>query len=106
MIKRYNAVGDWLAVKVTVGVGSMTCAYLFAALAILGAPGEIKAVGFPTWFAQSFLQLVLLSIIIVGQNIQAAAAETRAAETHDAVMEELADVKALLAFLQAKENAA
>ena len=49
----------------------MWCAYVFAALAIYGAPGEIKAVGFPTWFAQSFLQLVLLSVIMVGQKVQA-----------------------------------
>lgn len=65
-MKRFN---DWIAIKVTNFVGSMTCAYLFAALAIYGAPGEIKAVGFPTWLAQSFLQLVLLSVIMVGQRV-------------------------------------
>jgi hypothetical protein len=42
-----------------------------------------------TWTAQTFLQLVLLSIIIVGQNIQAAAADERAEATYqdaDAVL--------------------
>ena len=33
------------------------------------------------WIAQAFLQLVLLSIIIVGQNVQAAAADERAENT-------------------------
>lgn len=69
-MKYFSHFNEWFAVKVTDGVGTMWCAYLFAALAIYGAPGEIKAVGFATWFAQSFLQLVLLSVIMVGQNVQ------------------------------------
>lgn len=89
ILRAYSSGSAWLAVKITAGVGSMTCAYLFAVLAIAGAPGEIAAVGFPTWFAQSFLQLVLLSVIIVGQNLQARKSEIQATETHDAVMEEL-----------------
>ncbi len=42
-----------------------------------------------TWTAQTFLQLVLLSIIIVGQNVQSAAADERAEATYqdaDAVL--------------------
>lgn len=71
IMKRINQFNDWIALEVTNGVSTMWCGYLFAALAIYGAPGEIKAVGFPTWLAQSFLQLVLLSVIMVGQKIQA-----------------------------------
>ena len=38
-----------------------------------------------SWVAQTFLQLVLLSVIMVGQNVQAAAADKRAEATfHDA----------------------
>ena len=33
------------------------------------------------WIAQTFLQLVLLSIIIVGQNVQASASDERAENT-------------------------
>jgi hypothetical protein len=33
------------------------------------------------WVAQTFLQLVLLPVIIVGQNLQAQAADTRAEDT-------------------------
>jgi hypothetical protein len=43
------------------------------------------------WITQTFLQLVLLPIIIVGQNIQAAAAQKRAVMTYEdaaAVLEE------------------
>jgi len=36
-----------------------------------------------TWTAQTFLHLVLLSTIIVGQNIQAGAADARAQATYE-----------------------
>jgi hypothetical protein len=45
------------------------------------ASGSIKDV--VAWVAQTFLQLVLLSIIIVGQNISQAAADKRAQDTFE-----------------------
>lgn len=81
---RYGRVNRWLAVKVTNGVGSMTCAYLFAVLALISLPDALKA-GKPaivSWVAQTFLQLVLLSIIIVGGNVAAAAADARSQATY------------------------
>ena len=60
----------------------MWCAYVFAALALVSLPAAIIS-GSPIiivgWIAQTFLQLVLLPVIIVGQNIQAAASDDRAA---------------------------
>lgn len=85
--RKVNAFNSWFGLLVTNGVGTMWCAYLFVALAIDGAPGEIKAVGFPTWLAQSFIQLVLLSVIMVGQNVQGVTQNKQAKETHDAVMD-------------------
>lgn len=75
-----------LAIKITSGVGTMWCAYLFAVLALVSLPsviasGSIKDV--VAWVAQTFLQLVLLSIIIVGQNISQAAADKRAQDTFE-----------------------
>ena len=59
------------------GVGTMWCAYAFAALALvsLPTPSIWKAVTLVSWISQTFLQLVLLSIIIVGQNVLAAASD-------------------------------
>ena len=67
----YTRVNSWLAVKITLGVGSMTCAWLFCILALLGLPAALAkgGEGPVAWIAQTFLQLVLLSIIIVGTNI-------------------------------------
>ena len=89
MLKSDSPVGRfnrWLAVKVTVGVGTMWCAYAFAALALVSLPGAIASgsvVILFQWISQTFLQLVLLSIIIVGQNVQSAASDKRAEATYE-----------------------
>jgi len=88
---RFN---QWFAVKVTTGVGTMWCAYAFAALAFVSLPAAItsgSAVTLVSWISQTFLQLVLLSVIIVGQNVLAAAADKRSEATYadaDAVLHE------------------
>jgi hypothetical protein len=88
---RFNA---WFAVKMTKGVGTMWCAYAFSALACVSLPAAIEAhsaVVLVSWISQTFLQLVLLSVIIVGQNVLAAAADKRSEATYedaDAVLHE------------------
>lgn len=49
-----------------------------------------------SWVSQTFLQLVLLSIIIVGQNVLAAAADKRSEATYndaDAVLHEAVKIQ-------------
>jgi len=78
---KFNA---WLGVKITTMVGTMWCAYLFAALALVSLPNAIAG-GRATliaWIAQTFLQLVLLSIIMVGQKVAGVAADARADQTY------------------------
>ncbi|HUY66162.1 MAG TPA: hypothetical protein VMV06_05050 [Acidimicrobiales bacterium] len=93
--RRFNS---WLAIKITSAVGTMWCAYAFALLALISLPDAIKA-GRPaviSWIAQTFLQLVLLSIIIVGQNILSAASDKRAEATYkdaDAVLHEAVEIQ-------------
>ena len=98
-IQRFNA---RFAVRITKMVGSMWCAYLFAAFDLLSLPAAIKG-GISTivaGVAQTFLQLVLLSIIMVGQNVQSAAADKRAEDTYvdaEAVLQEALQIQAHLA---------
>src|SRR3989442_10004080 len=64
-ITRFNR---WLAVKVTNGVGTMWYAYAFATLALVSLPSSILSrnpIILVSWISHTFLQLVLLSIIIV-----------------------------------------
>ena len=81
-IERFNA---YLALRITNGVGTMWCAYAFAALALISLPEAIRAGTSPliAWIAQTFLQLVLLSIIIVGQKVGSEASDIRGKDTYD-----------------------
>ena len=91
-----------VALLVTRAVGSMWCAYAFALFDLISLPDAIHAgtAAIVSWVAQTFLQLVLLSVIMVGQNVQAAAADKRAEATfHDAsaTLHEVAHVQGHLA---------
>jgi hypothetical protein len=82
-VVRFNS---HIALLITIGVGSMWCAYLFMALAFVSFPAAVKSgntIILVAWISQTFFQLVLLPIIIVGQNIQSAAADKRAQQTYD-----------------------
>ena len=73
-----------LAVRITNMVGTMWCAYAFACLALISLPAAWRA-GTATlvaWFAQTFLQLVLLSIIMVGQRVAAAKSDMQLEQTY------------------------
>jgi hypothetical protein len=98
-VNRFNTK---VAIVITTVVGSMWCAYAFALFDLISLPDAIRS-GTPaivSWVAQTFLQLVLLSVIMVGQNVQAAAADKRAEATfHDAsaTLHEVAHVQGHLA---------
>ena len=70
-----------LAIWVTERVGTMWCAYAFCLLSLISLPEALASedpLKIVSWTAQTFLQLVLLPIIIVGQNIQSEIAEKQA----------------------------
>ena len=81
-IVRFNAK---FALACTAAVGSMYCAYAFGLLAFAGLPTALKPgnIGLLFWISSDFLQLTLLSVIIVGQNLQAQAADKRAQQTYE-----------------------
>jgi hypothetical protein len=88
-----------LGLAITKRIGTMWAAYIFFALTLVSLPAVIMSgnlVLIVGWIAQTFLQLVLLPIIIVGQNIQAAAAEKRAVMTYEdaaAVLDEAVKIQ-------------
>ena len=84
-----------IALRITRLVGSMWTAYIFALIALLGLPAALHpgGEGIVAWVAQTFLQLVLLSVIMVGQDVQAKASDRRAEATYkdaEAILSELA----------------
>jgi uncharacterized membrane protein len=82
--RRETRFNDWLAVTITKIVGTMWCAYAFAALALISLPEAIKAgtAALVAWIAQTFLQLVLLSIIMVGQRVVSEKSDRQLEQTY------------------------
>lgn len=74
-----------IALALTKGVGTMWCAYAFVFLAVLGFPlgANVSVRDYVQWVSQTFIQLVMLSVIMVGQNILSAASDKRAEETYN-----------------------
>lgn len=96
-------INERIGLGITKRVGTMWAAYVFLAISLVSLPAAIMS-GDPiiivAWVAQTFLQLVLLPVIIVGQNIQAAAAEKRAIATYEdagAILEEARKIQEHLA---------
>jgi hypothetical protein len=98
----YQRFNKKVAVAITKYVGTMTCFWVFCVLALCSLPYVLSLFSafhgvFPAvlikvsiltliaWIAQTFLQLVLLPSIMVGQNLQNVAADARSAKTFEDV---------------------
>jgi hypothetical protein len=103
--KKFNS---RLGLGITTSVGTMWAAYIFVLLALVSLPSVIAshdAVVIVAWIAQTFLQLVLLPIIIVGQNIQAVSADARSNATYKDAGAILAEAKQIQKHLAAQDAA-
>ena len=91
-----------IGLGVTKRVGTMWAAYAFFGLTLVSLPAALTSgnvIVIVSWVAQTFLQLVLLPIIIVGQNIQAKSSDDRAIATYEdagAILEESKEIQAHL----------
>ena len=97
-----------IGLAVTKRVGTMWAAYLFFGLTLVSLPaalGSGNVIIIVSWVAQTFLQLVLLPIIIVGQNIQAASADARAIATYEDATAILEEAKEIQSHLAAQDQA-
>lgn len=87
-----------LAVWLTKSVGTMLCAYLFALLAIFGLPGLLPPIvaQWVQWTSQTFIQLTMLSVIMVGQGIIGRKAELQADEQYRTTQKTYADSELII----------
>jgi hypothetical protein len=79
-MKKFITFNEMFALKLTGFVGSMVCAYIFCFISFISLPATLESknvINIISWFAQTFLQLVLLSIIMVGQNLQTKSSEEK-----------------------------
>jgi hypothetical protein len=96
-----------VALVITAVVGTMWCAYIFTIIALISLPSALssgQAIVIIAWIAQTFLQLVLLPIIIVGQNIQGKAADKRSEQTYNDAEAILSECLQLQQHLQAQDT--
>ena len=96
-----------IALWVTATVGTMWCAYFFAVLALIALPSAFGSgiLGMIQWISQTFIQLVMLSVIMVGQNILGAAADKRSEATYKDAEATFAEAQSIQAHLQAQDDA-
>lgn len=97
---------DRAALFITRIVGTMWCAIVFAGIALISLPQAIHGGTATTisWIAQTFLQLVLLSIIMVGQNLQSRHAELRADADYETNVESKKDIEEITKRLHTIET--
>jgi len=96
-----------IAVIVTAVVGTMWAAYIFAVIAFISLPASLSTGNLTTiiaWVSSNFIQLVLLPVIIVGQNIQGRASDKRAIQTYKDAEAILSECLQLQAHLQAQDK--
>jgi len=93
---------DRVAVVITSLVGTMWCAIAFTLLALISLPDAIRGgkATIISWVAQTFLQLVLLSVIMVGQNLQNKHSEARADADFDVNVKAELEIETILQHLE------
>jgi hypothetical protein len=97
-----------IALVITTAVGTMWCAYAFGLLALIALPDALASgslLPIVQWLSQTFIQLVMLSVIMVGQNVQSRASDRRAEMTYedaDAILHEALQIQA---HLEAQDKA-
>ena len=96
-----------VALIITTVVGTMWCAYAFAALALLVLP-QAAVGGLLTliqWLSQTFIQLVMLSVIMVGQNLLSRASDKRADMTYNDADATFHEAEQIQSHLQVQDQA-
>lgn len=98
---------DRIAVWISKNVGTMICAYVFAAIGIGSLVGALTNNATLALLCGSlssyFLQLVLLPIIMVGQNVQGRHAELQAEEAFKTTMSTYHDIEQIMQHLSAQD---
>ncbi len=96
-----------IALVLTTAVGTMWCAYIFALLALIVVPQAIHGglLTFVQWVSQTFIQLVMLSVIMVGQSVLGQASDKRAEMTYKDAEATFHEAQQIQAHLKAQDDA-
>ncbi len=105
------SLNDRLGLSITAIVGTMWCAYAFAMLAFFALPSAMgsdilgnRTLLIVQWISQTFIQLVLLSVIMVGQNLQGRHAELRAEADYETNVKAEGEIESLMVLLNSMDQ--
>lgn len=98
-----------IAVLLTHSVGTMWTAYTFSILAIIGLFGILGLLSpivylLIAWLSQTFIQLVLLPVIMVGQNVLGRKTELQADEQFNTTQKTYHDIEEVMQHLSAQDD--
>jgi cytochrome c biogenesis factor len=95
-----------IAIVLTKIVGTMACAYVFTLLAIVGFPNLLgpNAAQYVQWISQTFIQLTMLSVIMVGQGLLGRKQELQAEESFQTTMKTYHDLEQAMEHLNAQDQ--
>lgn len=98
-----------IAVMLTKCVGSMECAYIFTGIAIIGLLGLLNLLNpivylLMQWLSQQFLQLVLLSVIMVGQSVLGRKQAMQADEQFNFTEKSYHDIEQIMTHLSKQDD--
>jgi hypothetical protein len=101
-------VNQHVAILLTKGVGTMWTAYVFTLLAIIGLLGILGLLNpviilLVSWTSQTLIQLVLLPVIMVGQNVLGHHAELMAEEQFKTTQNTYHDIEEVMQHLAAQD---
>ena len=106
--KRAAGINTRIAVGLTKGVGTMWTAYTFVVLAVIGLFAILGLLSpivslLVAWTSQTLIQLVLLPIIMVGQNVLGRKTELQADEQFHTTMSTYHDIEQIMQHLSAQD---
>ncbi len=98
-----------IAILLTKSVGSMWTAYIFVVIAVIGLLAILQIFSPLTallvaWASQTLIQLVLLPVIMVGQNVLNRKSEIQADEQYRTTMSTYHDIEQIMQHLIAQDN--
>ncbi len=102
-IAERTGINGKIGLVITTVVGTMVCAYVFGAIALVALPAAIASHNLTliiAWVSSNFIQLVLLPVILVGTNLLAKTSDKRADQTFadaEAILHECIEVQKHLA---------
>ena len=98
-----------IAIALTNKVGTMWTAYIFTLLAIIGLFAILGLLNpivvlLVAWTSQTLIQLVLLPVIMVGQNVLGRKAEIQSDEQFRTTMSTYHDIEQIMQHLSAQDS--